>query len=286
MIVSRRTKHRDQPVCTRTARAFTLIELLVVIAIIAILAAMILPALATARHKAHGMACMNNSRQLGLAWRLYTDDHNGVLPNNDSGPAAYNASHPYSWVAGWLDWTGNPDNTNVLYLVDERFAKLAPYSRHQAGIYKCPADRYKSPYNPGPRVRSISMNAAIGGSPSGDKLNFQNWSPPFFFARRESELINPGPALSWLLVDEHPDSINDAAFFLNVGYTGPNCRWTDLPASYHNGAAGVAFADGHSEIKKWRDSRTRRTITFTKMPEFNAPNSVDYLWMAERTPRR
>ena len=119
----------------RRPAAFTLIELLVVIAIIAILAGLLLPALARAKEKAQGIACLSNLKQLQLAHHLYADDHAGTLvPNLEGGADS-------GWVKGWLDYTASPDNTNVLYLTDPQHARLAPYSVRTAGIYKCPSDR-------------------------------------------------------------------------------------------------------------------------------------------------
>ena len=265
------------------APGFTLLELMVVMGILAALTALLLPALVRARQQTQGLYCMNNSRQLALAWQMYADDHNGLLVPNRHGSAARHAADPDNWVSGWMDWTSNPDNTNTLYLTDPRYARLAPYTLHAARLYKCPADHYRSRQNPGPRVRSISMNAALG---DGNKVNFANWNPPFFFAIRLSDIQSPPPARTWLFVDEHPDSINDGCFFLNPWQTGANATWRDLPASYHRGAAGLAFADGHAEIKKWTDPRTPAPVRMADFPGLQAPHSPDYAWMAQRTPRR
>jgi prepilin-type N-terminal cleavage/methylation domain-containing protein/prepilin-type processing-associated H-X9-DG protein len=258
-------------------RGFTLIELLVVIAIIAILAGMLLPALAKAKTKAQGILCMSNTKQLGLAVLLYAGDASEWFPPNLNGGTQ---DTNLSWVAGWLDWTaGNRDNTNTLYLLN---AKIGPYTK-STGIYHCPADNHpvKRPSGSVLRVRSNSMNGFVeGGAYSKSSSAGSTWYPAYFNYNKTTDVMTPGPSQLWLLDDEHPDSINDGWQITNV--TDPN-NWTDLPASYHNGACGFNFADGHSEIKKWLEASTVVKVKYSQYNGFSAPKSRDIAWMIERS---
>ena len=249
---------------------FTLIELLVVIAIIAILAALLLPALNKAKATAQGIYCMNNQRQGGLAVLMYAEDNKDVFPPNSSGDP------PPSWVEGRMDWQiMNLDNTNILKLLN---ARLGPYTRN-AQLYHCPADNFpvQVTYSySAQRVRSISMNGYIEGNAVQDSSGGSSF---FHNCRRydkTTDVVKPTPSDLWVLVDEHPDSINDG-FLIN--YILDNNNWSDLPASYHNGACGFSFADGHSEIKKWREASTCVPIKRTQYNGFAAPQSRDIAWM-------
>ncbi len=277
---------------------FTLIELLVVIAIIAILAAMLLPALSKAKLKTQGIQCLNNHRQLALAWRMYTDDSRDVLPyaTADAGPKASS-----SWVQGFLDF--NPDNrSNWDLAVDIFKSPLWPYCGKSPGIWRCPADFSKIKLADGrllPRVRTMSMSIWVGGwgrdgsGPEGTDAGCSG--PQWKVYSRSSDFLNPGPAMTWVLVDAREDRINFGNNFTDmIGF--PNnpalfrFHW-DYPGSYHHRAAGFSFADGHGEIKKWRDDRTvppivRDSSLFTGGSEYVAsPRNPDIYWLQERSTR-
>lgn len=233
---------------------FTLIELLVVIAIIAILAAMLLPALARAKAEGEGTKCLGNLHQLQVAWTAYADDNQCQLVLNDAG------HEPTSvlWVNGWMDWLTSDANTNLVLLTQ---GLLGPYTKQTPGVYKCPSD--KVPAQNGPRVRSVSMNTYMGRT---------NQSTAYL---KCNQLLQP--AQVFVFLDEHPDSINDGCF----STLEPTDNWGDLPASYHVGACGFSFADGHSEIHKWLDASTDQPIMRDVWPGLvvSPPNNRDWHWV-------
>jgi len=279
---------------------FTLIELLVVIAIIAILAALLLPALATAKARAQSIRCLSNMKQMMVATKMYTSDFQDYFfPNTYSGADG--------WLRGWLDFNGsNPDNWNPETLLDPSRAVLAPYTR-SAGIYQCPADWstvYRSGLGPMRRVRSVALSQAVGTWTDGRTPTHGVWldsagvtpdnpGGKWRVYAKESDAVRPGAAQTWMFIDEHPASINDGAFGLRMPDTPAATAtqgWADFPAGFHDHAVSLVFMDCHAELHKWVESTSRgpnglsaKVTSRSGLHPGNFPNNQDLLWLARRT---
>jgi prepilin-type N-terminal cleavage/methylation domain-containing protein/prepilin-type processing-associated H-X9-DG protein len=290
----------------RVEAGFTLIELLVVIAIIAILAAMLLPALTRAKQKAQATQCMSGLRQILLGWKMYANDADGRFPVNGSlgGAHANNwagggPTTGRNWVAGMMSgYQNGSDDTNTQILVDSEYTQLAPYVPSRA-VWRCPADQ--STTQPGfagmARVRSYSMSQAVGAldltGANRPENYLQNFGEPpnghWRTYAKENQIIGlPGPSDLWVLIDENPDSIDDGgfAFVMPVSGNPSSTEWANYPAKTHGGSAGMAFADGHAEVHHWLHPGDILATTYnhyvgtTVTSVFNDP---DIFWMGTHT---
>ena len=244
--------------------------MLLVLTVVAGLGAALLPARSAARIKAQSIACLNNKHQLGLGWLTYAHDHNGQLVN------------AFDWVQGELSYAANnPVNTNVNLLLD---GKLGPYVRVPAA-YKCPADQSTAVEGSHvfPRVRTTAMNQMIRPATSR-----RGWtpSPPWRTYANISDIVYPPPANLWVFIDENPDSVNDGGFAVVMDRQKWGACWQDGPTTLHGGSATFSFADGHAEIRKWKDPQTL-TMKVTYREEFPysllQPYNLDVQWLQDRT---
>lgn len=250
----------------KSGRAFTLVELLVVISIVAILASLILPALARAKARAQGSFCINNTRQLTVAWMIYADEHNGRLAYNLGQSARITTTVPavvngptmsQNWVNNVLNWELSSDNTNAAAVVA---SGIGPYTGPAAAVYRCPSDNALSDLQrsagwASSRVRSYSMNALVGDAGAFTQSGYNVNAPDYMQFFKATSI--PQPSDIFVFLDEHPDSIDDG-YFLDSYTDGSAPTWTDLPASYHNGAGSFSFADGHSELHYWVNASTKQ----------------------------
>jgi len=289
--------------------AFTLIELLVVIAIIAVLAAMLLPALARAKQKGQGVACMNNHSQLTLAWRMYADDSRDLLVYA-SGDTALDATHPnagsnpwnqYAWSLSNMDFDSN-NRYNWDMNLDMVKRPLWPYAK-TPNIYKCPADHSSVLVNgvSKPRIRTMSMNLYVGGFVDnlGSSQGTASWSfgTNYMIYSKLSQFgaSSAAPADKvFVFLDMRDDKVNWGNFMINMdGYSptqpGLYAFTSDLPGMYHDYACGFSFADGHAEMKRWRDPRTTPPPVSGGDPlaliSIPSPNNVDVAWIQDHSTR-
>jgi prepilin-type N-terminal cleavage/methylation domain-containing protein len=259
--------------------AFTLIELLVVVAIIGILASLLIPALVQGKQRARGAVCLSNLRQLQLAWLMYAHEHDDKIPPNLGGQSAGRFPGRENWIEGWLSYeyisNDRPwfsDSTNTLLLITNGVGRIGPYLKNPA-LFKCPGD--KSWIQLGgvrhPRVRSYAMNSFLG--------NKENAYALLRVAFDLNDLNGLPPSRIFVFIDEHQDSIDDG--FFNVAADPVDLSWWDVPANRHLGA--LTFADGHAELKKWIDPRTRKREARVRIWGDVSPNNKDIRWILSRT---
>ncbi|MBC8094858.1 MAG: prepilin-type N-terminal cleavage/methylation domain-containing protein [Akkermansiaceae bacterium] len=230
-------------VCFPRNHGFTLIELLVVIAIIAILAAMLLPALSKAKDKGQQTSCLSNQRQMQLCWFMYADDFkDGLIPNIDNATGL-------GWIMGNMQNTTDATNTTLL-----KAGLLFSYNK-SVGIYRCPADRRRSGSGISFRVRSYSMNCYMGGV---DVTQAKGLAAvgTYRVNRRKADIVKPSPSQAFVFVEEHESIIDDGHF----GFAATGDTWYNLPGMWHRGA-NFSFADGHASFRKWLNGETLRIIT-------------------------
>jgi len=237
----------------------------VVIAIIAILAAMLLPALSRAKDRAQTAGCSNNLRQLSLGWMFYADDFTDRLMINHA--RAETTETRQSWVNNIQDWGMTEDNTNRDLILS---GKLATYVARNTAIYKCPAD--KSVAANGPRIRSVSLNSLVGDP--GKALDQFN---PGYVQFLKMTLITR-PAQTFVFIEEHPDPLNDG-FFVNEY---EKLVWNNMPASYHSGGANIHHADGHVESHRWTPNTVRPPVQGGAGGGFVPNPTTDWEWLKQR----
>jgi len=258
-------------------QAFSRIDALATCGALTLLGGLLLPALANTQVQGRSALCAGNLNRLQRAWTQFATDNDGSLPRSTGGTV--------NWVSGWMQLNSAPDNTNTLNLLDPRYAQLGPYTA-DARLYRCPADPSQVPMGPSvdgvrtaiPRVRSYAISGAMAG-------DISLWvDASFFVFTRIHDIVNPAPSEALVFVDEHPGSINDGQFAIRIPDAGV---LVDVPASHHDRAGTVSFADGHTELHAWQDNRTMPAFRGFEIPlNFRSPGNSDVAWLVARASSR
>jgi len=271
-------------------RAFTLLDLLAVVGVIALLACFVAPGLARTKPAGQSIQCLSNTRRLANVWHMYAQDNNDrlviVFHGGNAQGGNFDPSLGPAWAEGWLDWTTSTDNTNENFLLNEKYARFAPYLSTAPSVFKCPSDIFLTPAQRArgwtQRVRSYSIDITLGAG----NAESGPWDAAYSHVKKLSQMRFPSPAETYAFLDEHPDSMNDPAF-----QNPHETSWVDYPGRYHNGATALSFADGHAEMHQWQSafaSRSGAQVNYSNwvINENVNPGDPDIHWISYRAQRQ
>jgi len=284
---------------------FAAVELLVIVVVLVVLTVLLWPAVSIIGAKSQAVQCLNNHKQLITAFLAYADNNFGNFPANEEGDQTsvdYGNNRPsiLPWVNGWENYANGSlgSDTNTQFLVSPSYTSMGSLVRNPA-VFKCPADRSRQFGLKGlPRVRSVSMNGAIGCGIFGGEIGVGNWlgggSSPgnWMIYPKEAAITEPAPANLFIFLDENPDSINDGGFAVeNSGINDNGATWVDLPSPLHLGSTAFSFADGHAGLHTWRDPLWRTALDAP--PTYSSGSgqhtatgtnrTIDLRWVGEHT---